>query len=244
MNAVRASGAVALLAGAIRYALGACALVTPGELTLPTPCAQWDLGTLLGHLGDSMTDLEVAFRTGHLAVSPGPPAPAGQRAEVLGEVCGQRAEVSGERAEVSGERAEVSGQRAEVSGERAEVSGERAEVLRERAAELLCAVYDFGAAGQFVVVGGLPMPGGLVACAGAVEIAVHGWDVAAARGGDCPIPAELARRLLRLCPFLAAGREDLFARPVPVPVQAGPCDQLVGSLGRDPALAWRRPVHR
>ena len=77
-----------------------------------------------------------------------------------------------------------------------------------------------------MAVGGLPIPAGLVACTGAVEIAVHGWDVSAARaragrdGAGCdrgrpetPIPAALATRMLRLGPLLVAGREGLFARP-------------------------------
>src|ERR1700730_14919161 len=70
-------GATALLAGAIRYALGVCALVAPGEMALPTPCADWDLSMLLGHLSDSMADLETALRTGHLDVArpPDPPGP-------------------------------------------------------------------------------------------------------------------------------------------------------------------------
>jgi uncharacterized protein (TIGR03086 family) len=204
MSAASASGAVALLAAAIRYALGVCALVVPGDMVLPTPCGDWDLSALIAHLGASMTDLEVALRTGHLAPSvPPPPGP------VPGTQDGQ--------------------------------AGDPVETLRDRAAELLCAAYGFGGTGEFVAVGGLPMPAGLVACAGAVEIAVHGWDVAAARGGDCPIPPVLAGRLLRLCPFLMAGREGLFAGPVEVPAAASPCDKLVGYLGRDPGRARRRP---
>src|ERR1700693_63986 len=70
------SGATALLAGAISYTLGVCALVRPGEMTLPTPCADWDLGMLLAHLSDSMADLETAIRTGHLDLE-GPPGRTG-----------------------------------------------------------------------------------------------------------------------------------------------------------------------
>jgi len=72
------SGATALLAGAISYALGSCAVIAPGEMSLPTPCAEWDLGTLLGHLSESMADLEEALRTGRLGVlQPGtPPGPS------------------------------------------------------------------------------------------------------------------------------------------------------------------------
>jgi hypothetical protein len=125
--------------------------------------------------------------------------------------------------------------------------GDPVEALRDRAAELLCAGYCYGGPERFVAVGGLPIPAGLVACTGAVEIAVHGWDVSAARArvgrgaagceGDVqetPIPAALATRMLRLGPLLVAGREGLFGAPVEVPVQASPGDRLVGYLGRHP----------
>ena len=203
------SGATGLLAGAIGYMLSVCALIAPGEMALPTPCAGWDLAMLLGHLSDSMADLETAIRTGHLDLE-GPPGRAG------GAWTGP-------------------------------ADGEPVEVLRDRAAELLCASYCYGGPERFVAVGGLPVPG-LVTCTGAVEIAVHGWDVSAARGsagggsagggsaggGASPIPAALATRMLRLGPLLVAGREGLFAAPVEVPAQASPGDRLVGYLGRCP----------
>ena len=192
------SGAIGLLAGAISYTLGVCALVGPGDMALPTPCADWDLGMLLAHLSDSMADLETAIRTGTLDLER-PPDHA---------------------------------------------VGDPVETLRDRAARLLCAAYGYGGPERFVNVGGLPVPVGLVACTGAVEIAVHGWDVSAARGGagcggaGCggarPIPAVLATRMLRLGPLLVTGREGLFAVPVDVPAQAGPGDRLVGYLGRRP----------
>ncbi len=185
------SGATALLAGAISYALGGCAVIAPGEMSLPTPCAQWDLGTLLGHLRESMADLEEALRTGRLgAPQLAPP-------------------------------------------QRATAPGDPVEEIRDRAAELLCACYGSPGA-EFVVVGGLPVSSGIVACTGAIEIAVHGWDVSAARGRDRPIPAELATRMLGLCPLLLAGREGLFALPVEVPAAAPAGDRLIGHLGRRP----------
>ena len=192
------SGATGLLAGAISYTLGVCALVGPGEMALPTPCADWNLGMLLAHLSDSMADLETAIRTGNLDLER-PPDHA---------------------------------------------VGDPVEILRDRAAQLLCAAYSYGGPEHFVAVGGLPVPAGLVACTGAVEIAVHGWDVSAARGrascgragcgGVRPIPAGLATRMLRLGPLIVAGREGLFAVPVDVPAQASPGDRLVGYLGRRP----------
>lgn len=123
--------------------------------------------------------------------------------------------------------------------------GDPVEALRDRAAELLCAGYCYGGPERFVAVGGLPIPAGVVACTGAVEIAVHGWDVSAARawagraGGvrETPIPAALATRMLRLGPLLVAGREGLFGVPVEVPAQASPGDRLVGYLGRHPGAA-------
>ena len=202
------SGAVELLAGAISYMLAVCAPIGAAELTLPTPCPDWNLAMLLGHLCQSMADLETALRTGRLDLD-------------LEEPAGR-------------------------------AGGDPVEALRDGAAQLLCAGYCYGGPECFVAVGGLPMPAGLVACTGAVEIAVHGWDVSAARaragcaragcaragcdGGisRAPIPAMLATPMLRLSPLLVAGREGLFAVPVEVPAQASPGDRLVSYLGRNP----------
>ena len=187
------ASATGLLAGAISYALSVCALVRPGEMALPTPCAEWDLGMLLGHLGDSMADLETAIRTGHLDLD----RPAG-RADVGRGV------------------------------------GDPVEVLRDRAAQLLCSSYCYAGPERLVAVADLPLPAGLVACTGAVEIAVHGWDVSAARGRAEEIPPGLAVRMLALSPLLVTSRAGLFAPPVEVPPQAGPGDRLVAYLGRHP----------
>ena len=113
-------------------------------------------------------------------------------------------------------------------------AGNPVDVLRDRAAELLSVSYCYVGPERFVAVGGLPVPVGLVVCTGAVEIAVHGWDVSSALGARAPIPAGLATRMLRLCPLLVAGRDGLFAAPVKVPAQASPGDQLLGYLGRQP----------
>ena len=101
--------------------------------------------------------------------------------------------------------------RLDLDGPPGRTGGNPVEALRDRAAELLCAGYCYGGPERFVTVDGLPIPAGVVACTGAVEIAVHGWDVSAARaragrgraGGEgdvqeAPIPAALATRMLRL----------------------------------------------
>jgi hypothetical protein len=87
-----------------------------------------------------------------------------------------------------------------------------------------------------ILIGGHWLPGDIAAGAGALEVAMHGWDIARACGRPEPIPLPLAARLLQLGPLLvpAAGRAPLFAEPVPVPAAAGPSDQLAAFLGRPP----------
>ncbi len=81
-------------------------------------------------------------------------------------------------------------------------AGDPVETLRDQAANLLFACYAHHGPDRFVLVGGLPLPAGIVACTGAVEIAVHGWDVSVARGRGGQHPAR-------------AGCRD--APPVPAP---------------------------
>ena len=59
----------------------------------------------------------------------------------------------------------------------------------------------------------------MVAAAGALEITVHGWDIAVACGSHRPVPPGLAAVLLPIAPlFITPGtRAGLFADPVPVP---------------------------
>jgi uncharacterized protein (TIGR03086 family) len=195
------SGATGLLASAISYVLGACAQVAPGELALPTPCAEWDLQALLAHLAASMSDLESALRTGHLDLDPNEPGKPDEPG---------------------------------IPADPGLPGVDPVEALRDQAANLIFACYAHHGSGRSVLIGGLPLPAGIVACTGAVEIAVHGWDVSAARGRGGPIPPALATRMLRLCPLLVSGREGLFAAPVQVPPQASPGDRLVAYLGRNP----------
>ena len=75
-----------------------------------------------------------------------------------------------------------------------------------------------------------------MAAAGAVEVAVHGWDVARSAGRGRPLPAELAAELLALAPLLvsAADRPARFADPVAVSARATAGERLVAYLGRRP----------
>jgi uncharacterized protein (TIGR03086 family) len=76
----------------------------------------------------------------------------------------------------------------------------------------------------------------LLAVTGAVEIAVHGWDVARGCGADRPIPAPLAGRLLEVLPLVVTqdDRPTRFASPVAVPPGAPAGHRLLAALGRRP----------
>jgi uncharacterized protein (TIGR03086 family) len=106
--------------------------------------------------------------------------------------------------------------------------------LRGRACRLLGALAEAG--DDLVWVGGFPVPASVVTSAGAVDVAVHGWDVARACGRAQPIPAQLAGDMLEISRLLvgADDRPARFAAPVPVPREAAASDRLIGYLGRDP----------
>jgi uncharacterized protein (TIGR03086 family) len=103
--------------------------------------------------------------------------------------------------------------------------------FREEARRLLGA---WPGATALIAIGDCPLTMDLVACAGAVEIAVHGWDVSQATGQRRPIPPALAVDLLPICPLVAgdAIREPFFAPRVPVSPSAGPSERLIAYLGR------------
>ena len=82
-----------------------------------------------------------------------------------------------------------------------------------------------------------PVTAPLIAGVGAIEVTVHGWDVAEACGQSRPIPNELADELLDLSVLFIRGgdRPGRFGRPVAVPASAPPGDRLVAYLGRQPS---------
>jgi uncharacterized protein (TIGR03086 family) len=76
----------------------------------------------------------------------------------------------------------------------------------------------------------------LVAVTGALEVAVHGWDVARACGHDRPLPPALAEELLELSPLLVreADRPGRFDPALDVSPLAPAAERLVAFLGRRP----------
>jgi uncharacterized protein (TIGR03086 family) len=117
-------------------------------------------------------------------------------------------------------------------GTRAELVGR----LRDRAGELLGAWAGADARRQLISIAGSELTAGIVTSTGAIEIAVHGWDIAQSCGASRPIPAALAEELLELAPLLVsdADRGNRFAAPVPLSAPACPGDQLIAFLGRHP----------
>jgi uncharacterized protein (TIGR03086 family) len=105
--------------------------------------------------------------------------------------------------------------------------------LRDRACGMIGAwTRELGT--DAVTVGGCPVPSDFVTGAGAIEVAVHGWDVAVACDDPRPIPARLAEDLLECC-FVLVTPEDRpgrFARPVDVSPWSPAGTRLLAYLGR------------
>ena len=106
--------------------------------------------------------------------------------------------------------------------------------LRERACSMLGA-WAAVAADDDVTVGDRALSSSLLACAGALEVAVHGWDVSQTTGACEPIPAALARDLVTWADVLVteADRPARFDYPVAGP-SVGPSSRLLQLLGREP----------
>jgi uncharacterized protein (TIGR03086 family) len=105
--------------------------------------------------------------------------------------------------------------------------------LRSRACRMMGAWAD-PRGPTAVTIGDAGLPAGILAVAGAVEVAVHGWDVAQACGAERPIPAALAAALLGpALLFVDDGdRPNRFGPVVAVRRRAGPDEQLLAHLGR------------
>lgn len=108
--------------------------------------------------------------------------------------------------------------------------------LRGQAVRLLGACAAAGPAERLVAIGDRELTASMVAVTGALEVTVHGWDIAAACAAPRPVPPGLAAVLLPIAPLLVTpgSRPGLFAGPVRLPGPACPGDRLVAFLGRQP----------
>ena len=114
--------------------------------------------------------------------------------------------------------------------------------LRTRACQLLAewtADWATGAVGREsrdVLVDGRPVTSPVLTSAGALEVVVHGWDVAVSCGVPRPIPDDLAAALLRLSPVLVtdADRPARFGPELTAPPGASSGERLLAFLGREP----------
>ncbi|MGB3699093.1 MAG: TIGR03086 family metal-binding protein [Gordonia sp. (in: high G+C Gram-positive bacteria)] len=71
----------------------------------------------------------------------------------------------------------------------------------------------------------------------AVDLFLHGWDLAAATGGSVRFPAEAVefiRGVFAHVPEEVTRRPGVFAAPVAVPAGSDATDQVLGFAGRDP----------
>jgi uncharacterized protein (TIGR03086 family) len=112
-----------------------------------------------------------------------------------------------------------------------------AQAFRDRAGLLLDASSGPRGRNHVIDIAGHPLAASAMAVIGALEIAVHGWDISQASGTCQPIPQMLAIDLLAIAVLLVPrdGRYPLFAPPVSVTAERSPSDQLVAFLGRTPS---------
>lgn len=104
--------------------------------------------------------------------------------------------------------------------------------LQDKACALLGAWAQAGP--DLVTVGDLPVAAPLLVATAALEVTVHGWDVAQATGRGTPVPPRLARDLLPVA-HLVVSAEDRgvrFAAELPAAGTAYDA-RLLAFLGRD-----------
>jgi uncharacterized protein (TIGR03086 family) len=106
--------------------------------------------------------------------------------------------------------------------------------MRVRCGRLLAAI-PAAPAGRRIAIGDRELADGVLACAGAMEITVHGWDISAACGIPRTIPDDLATALLERAPLLLPGtaREGLFGPALHASPLATPAVRLLAFLGRE-----------
>lgn len=108
-------------------------------------------------------------------------------------------------------------------------------LLRERLS-MLVEQWSVTDGGRAVTVAGQDITVPVMAGVAALEIAVHGWDIAQTGGDERSIPADLARELLCIAAELLSddNRHPLFAPAIPAAETTCPGDELLAFLGRRP----------
>ncbi|SEN14333.1 TIGR03086 family metal-binding protein [Nonomuraea pusilla] len=199
---------LSLLERAVDYTQGSLRVVTRTALCRPTPCAGWTLGTLLAHLDDSLRALREAA-DGDVALAGRPSARAARTPLLVRDTVADVLTAWRHPFHTQGER------------DGTVEAGEPGAVAQ-----------SCGGVG----VGDRWLSRPVVAAVGAMEVAVHGWDVAAACGEPRPMPDPLAEELLDLAPLFVApaDRPGRFAPAVQVMPYASAHDRLLAYLGRDP----------
>ena len=217
----------ALLDRAIGFTLGAAHAVTPDRLSGPTPCANWDLRELLGHVTDSLEALCEGLGTGRVGLS----APTG------GEFAAPASGAHGAAALDDAAFSVAALDAVALNAAAVAPLDDPVASLRGQAARLRGVWAAAAGPRQPVLIADCPLDQRIVLGVGAVEIAVHGWDICRASGLRRPIPPALAVELAGVCALAvtAETRYPAFAAPVAVPSRACPSDHLVAFLGRDPA---------
>jgi uncharacterized protein (TIGR03086 family) len=115
----------------------------------------------------------------------------------------------------------------------ADVGGDLVACVRARAVQLI----GQSESSSTVTIAERELPRGVLAVVGALELTVHGWDIARACGLDRPIPPRLAAELLAVAPMVVteATRPEQFGVPVMLSRAASNADRLIAFLGRDPS---------
>lgn len=110
-------------------------------------------------------------------------------------------------------------------------------VLQEKACALLGAWS--APAARSVRLGDARLESTVLLAAGALEMAVHGWDVGQATGVAAPLPRSLAIDLMPVAraTVTPADRGARFEEPVPTSCGASDGARLLGFLGRSPDWA-------
>ena len=188
MSTASPPASVAVLDSAVIWTHSCLQLARTSDLSLPTPCSEWDLGQLLAHMEDSLAALGEAAELGRVRVSdlPGRPDPGRIIDRIVQRACATRA------------------------------------------------AWQQRLTSAPISIGDLTLGRDTLAMIGALEIAVHGWDVATAVGRPQRMPEDLAMRLYDAAQLVVTPDERgfRFAPPVEVPSNAPASTRLLAHLGR------------